>query len=62
MTVPCCPRCGDQTLWVANRNRQGELNGFCRFCGHKWPIVERNVFRCDDPEGQWIKDQEEATK
>jgi len=24
--------------------------------------TSRSVFACDDPEGQWIKDQEEATK
>lgn len=60
MTLPeGCPRCGDQTLWSHN---QGEA--WCNFCGHTWryerPVLEgQQVFVCDDPEGQWIKDQEE---
>jgi len=62
VTVPACPRCGDQTLWHISRNMLGQLYGWCRLCHHTWDIPEDNVFRCDDPEGQWIKDQEEATK
>ncbi len=59
MTAPGCPRCGDQTLWHMSRNRlTGRLHAWCTLCGHTWDIQEDNVFRCDDPEGDWIKDQD----
>lgn len=47
-----CPRCGDQTLWSHNRGV-----AWCRLCGHTW-----DVFACEDPEGDWIRDQEEEAK
>lgn len=59
--VAGCPRCGDQTLWNIARNRCGELHAWCRLCSHTWQIEEQNVFRCDDPEGDWIRDQEGST-
>ncbi len=53
MTEPKgCPRCGDQTLWRVGRGFTGDLFGWCRLCGHTW-----DIFVCDDPEGQWIRDQ-----
>jgi predicted RNA-binding Zn-ribbon protein involved in translation (DUF1610 family) len=61
--APGCPRCGDQTLWRIGRSFvTGELYGYCRLCKHEWDIPEQNVYRCDDPEGDWIKDQEEASR
>jgi uncharacterized protein (DUF983 family) len=53
LTVEACPRCGDQTLWSHYRSR-----AWCRLCGHTWPYV----FRCDDPEGEWILDQQQEAK
>jgi len=53
MTVPCCPRCGDQTLWHHYRGLAS-----CQLCGHTWTF-DPDVFACDDPEGDWIRDQQQ---
>ncbi len=48
-----CPRCGDQTLWSHNKGV-----AWCRLCGHEWAYPPRpNVYRCEDPEGDWLEEQ-----
>lgn len=54
MTVPGCPRCGDQTLWrVGRRGVDRTPYAWCQLCGHTWDI-RTNGADYYEPEGSWI--------